>query len=42
MAGGDEQREDVVALLQVGGGASLGDLADDQLGDPVDAAAEGG
>ena len=41
VAGGDQQREDVVALLEVGGDAALGDLADDQRGDPVDAAAEG-
>ena len=41
VAGGDQHREDVVALLEVLGRAALGDLAVDQLVDPVDAAAEG-
>ena len=42
VAGGDQHREDVVALGEVLGQAALGDLGVDQLVDPLDAAAEGG
>ena len=41
VAGADQHREDVVALLQIPGPPPLGDLAVDQLVDPVDPPAEG-